>query len=193
MKCCECGNEYKDVQNARLRVDDKLVGTFYVDNVSYKECTGCKSRLFSPENAEKREHGRRKALEDILQSMPLKSFISVAETIKLLGVTRQAFHKNRRISRGFIYQTKSCGRKVYLIQSVQRYLEKEDGRFTLRLPEEKPVMYEATSRMTAAPYPINYFMRQTRMSDATGTASTGTSVISQQNTEENPYADLKEQ
>ena len=54
----------------------------------------------------------------------------------MLGVSRQALHKHRRIRRGFIFQTMFDGKIVYLKQSVFQYMKKGDGRFSLlgRLP-----------------------------------------------------------
>ncbi|MDR2850212.1 MAG: hypothetical protein LBW77_06705 [Verrucomicrobiota bacterium] len=137
MKCCECGGEYKNHTNTKLRVDDDAVGTFYVDGVSYQACGSCGARLFAPEDAKKIEAAREKTLETLLLSQPIGGFLTVAEAVKLLGVTRQAFHKNRRIARGFIYQIPFGDKKVYLKESVERYRRKGDGRFPLRPLEEK--------------------------------------------------------
>ena len=150
MKCYECGGEYQDVQNARLRVDDRLIGTYYVNEVSYKECMGCKARLFSPENAEKREVSRAEVLENILRSMPLSDFMSAADAADALGITRQALHKHRRISRGFIYHTMFGGNRVYVKKSIERFLERGDGRYRLRDPESLPVVYDHGPHETKA-------------------------------------------
>ncbi len=193
MKCYECGKgEYRERHEAKFRVDDDEIGTFYVVDVSYMQCSHCGDRLIGSDDARKIEEARDKELDGILQSMPFGGFVSAAVAAKMLGISRQALHKHRRISRGFIYQTVQDGGRFYLKQSVEQFVKLGDGRFTLRLPEEKPVVYEETSSVTA-PFPLGYFMRQTRMSDTTGTAAVGMSVISKQNTEEDPYADLKEQ
>ncbi len=63
--------------------------------------------------------------------MPISAFLSSAETATILGISRQALHKHRRISRGFIFKTSFGGNQVYLKKSVKRFLEKADGRFKL--------------------------------------------------------------
>jgi hypothetical protein len=63
--------------------------------------------------------------------MPISAFLSSAETAAVLGISRQALHKHRRISRGFIFQTTFGGSKVYLKESVEHFRKKGDGRFKL--------------------------------------------------------------
>jgi hypothetical protein len=76
---------------------------------------------------------RNKRIHEILSQFPISDFANAAETASVLSISRQALHKNRRINRGFIYQTKFCGLTVYLKQSVQQYKKAGDGRFPLQL------------------------------------------------------------
>ncbi len=191
MKCYECGKgEYRERQEAKFRVDDDEIGTFYVADVSYMHCSHCGDRLFGSDDARKIEEARDKELDGILKAMPLVGFISAASTAKMLGISRQALHKHRRISRGFIYQTIHDGDRFYLGKSVELFRTEEDGRFTLRQPESRPVEYEVTSEVESR-YPRDYFMKRMRVSVPSGDISSGT--VSKQNTEENPYADIKEE
>jgi hypothetical protein len=151
MKCYDCGAEYTPRHEKRMRADDKAIGTFHVADVSYLECSNCRQRLYSPDDARKIEDARASALDAILRSMPLGAFVSAQEATKLLGVTRQALHKHRRISRGFIYQTTWCGSRVYLLASVEQFKKTEDGRIILRRPEATPASYVDGPRETAAP------------------------------------------
>lgn len=151
MKCYECGGEHKEHCEKRFRVDDETIGTFHVADVSYMECGKCRDRLFAPADAKKIEDARAGTLNGILQAMPLRSFFSAAETSEKLGISRQALHKHRRISRGFIYHTEFGGARVYLKKSVLLFLESGDGRFTLRQPESKPVTYEDNPQVSVIP------------------------------------------
>ena len=151
MKCYECGGEYKERRERRFRVDDEAIGTFCVADVSYRECGKCEDRLFAPSEAKKIEDARAETLKVILQSMPLKAFLSAADTAKNLGITRQALHKHRRISRGFIYHTEFDGSRVYLKKSVSLFLKNGDGRFELRQPESKPVTYQEIAQGAVIP------------------------------------------
>ena len=151
MRCYECGGEYKEHCEKRFRVDDETIGTFQVADVSYMECGKCRDRLFAPADAKKIEDARAGTLKGILQAMPLRSFFSAAETSEKLGISRQALHKHRRISRGFIYHTEFGGARVYLQKSVLLFLKSGDGRFTLRQPEFKPVTYEENAQVSVIP------------------------------------------
>ena len=151
MRCYECGGIFKERRDPKFRVDDEAIGTFYVADISFMECEKCGSHLFAPAEAGRIDNARAEALEGILQSMPLKSFLSAAETAHRLGISRQALHKHRRISRGFIYSTQFCGARVYLASSVSLFIESGDGRFTLRQPESKPVTYEKIDQVSAIP------------------------------------------
>ncbi len=161
MKCNECGGEYKKLKEAKYRVDDEFIGTFYVRDVEFMRCGKCGEVLLSPEAMLKIEKEEARVLDTLLQAMPISAFLSSAETAAVLGISRQALHKNRRISRGFIFQTSFGGSKVYLKKSVERFLEKGDGRFKLfasnvatatkqqenqRLPAHSPSLYVAEDR-----------------------------------------------
>jgi hypothetical protein len=151
MRCYDCGGKFREHRDPRFRVDDEAVGTFYVADISFMECGKCGSRLFAPAEASKIENARAKTLNGILQSMPLKSFLSAAETAQKLGISRQALHKHRRISRGFIYHAEFGGARVYLKKSVLLFLESGDGRFALRQPDSRPATYEEGAQITVIP------------------------------------------
>jgi hypothetical protein len=139
MKCYECGGEYKESNGVKFRIDDKLIGTFYVENVSYLECRKCNDRLFDPKEAKKLEIARKARLDRVLQEKAIGEYLSASQTAEMLGISRQALNKHRRISRGFIYQTEFGGKKVYLKRSVDQFLAKDDGRFVLREPDPAPI------------------------------------------------------
>ena len=131
MNCYECNNDYKKQKNAKYRVDDEFIGTFYVDDVEVMKCGKCGEILLSPESLAKIENEEARILDARLQAMPIRAFLSSAETATILGISRQALHKHRRISRGFIFQTSFGGSKVYLNKSIERFRVHGDGRFKL--------------------------------------------------------------
>ena len=131
MKCTECGGEYKKQKDEKYRVDDEFIGTFYVNDVEFLKCDKCGEVLLSPEAMLKIEKEEARVLDALLQAMPISAFLSSAETASVLGISRQALHKHRRISRGFIFQTSFGGNRVYLKKSVERFRDHSDGRFKL--------------------------------------------------------------
>ncbi len=130
MKCLECGGRYREL-TGDLQMVDKYVGEYLVRGVSYSECGGCGQKLFPLETAEIIESQRRKRMDELLGQRPISAFLSASETAKLLGISRQALHKHRRIRRGFIFQIVFSGDIVYLKESVERFKTKGDGRFSL--------------------------------------------------------------
>jgi len=130
MRPCECGGVYEKMQGP-LEIDDRYVGLLKLESGDYYGCPDCKDRIYPLETARAIERVREKITEEILQAQPLYAFLSAADTATLLGITRQALHKNKRIRKGFIYRTGLGGLAVYLKKSVDLYQEKGDGRFLM--------------------------------------------------------------
>lgn len=131
MKCNDCGGDYKKIKDSHYRVEDEFLGSFTVPDVEFLKCGKCGEVLLSPETVAKIENEESRVLDGLLQNMPISAFLSSAETAAVLGISRQALHKHRRISRGFIFQTSFGGSKVYLKESVECFRKKGDGRFKL--------------------------------------------------------------
>lgn len=130
MHPCECGSAYEKMQGP-LKIDDRYVGLLKLESADYYECPDCKDRIYPLDTARAIENKREKITEEILQAQPLQAFLSAADTAALLGITRQALHKNKRIRQGFIYRTCLGSLAVYLKKSVDLYRERGDGRFLL--------------------------------------------------------------
>ena len=134
MKCSECGGSYIE-KHDRLTVIDPYIGPVTTDITDYLVCDTCGDILYTHSSAKHLEEAREEALQGILQSMPINAFLTVSETADLLGISRQALHKHRRIRRGFIFQTTFGGKTVYLKESAERFKKTGDGRFPLRKTE----------------------------------------------------------
>ena len=130
MRCYQCGGTYEN-KHGNLELTDDFFGPFIVEAVDYSECGKCRDRLFSPETVTLIEDARKLFLRKTLQSMPLGSFAVAAEVAQILGISRQALHKHRRIRRGFIFWTQFNGKRVYLRKSVELFKKTGDGRFLL--------------------------------------------------------------
>jgi hypothetical protein len=107
------------------------------------------------------ETERNNRIQKILIQFPISDFISAGETASILGISRQALHKNRRINHGFIYKTKFSGVTVYLRLSVLMFKKTGDGRFTLypsvsyaepTMPIKDSLFYSSLSRIKANKY-----------------------------------------
>jgi len=130
MRPCECGGMCEKMQGS-LEIDDRYVGPLKLESADYYECSDCKDRIYPLDTERVIESEREKITEEILQVQPLNAFLSAADTATLLGITRQALHKNKRIRKGFIYRTSLGSLAVYLKKSADLCREKGDGRFLL--------------------------------------------------------------
>jgi hypothetical protein len=130
MKCSECGGTYQQ-KTDRFEYADPLVGPISVQGLPYFQCDKNGEILFTDEIARALDEARNIQIQELLRKYPISDFISSAETTELLGITRQALHKNQRIRHGFIYQTIFGGVTVYLRQSVLKFKKTGDGRFPL--------------------------------------------------------------
>jgi hypothetical protein len=130
MNCLECGGTYTEKSGIYVLIDP-YVGKIIIKGVPYYQCDKCKDILYSEAMAQAIESERNKRIHELLSQFPISDFISASDTASILGISRQALHKNRRINHGFIYQTKIGGLTVYLRQSVLKYKRTGDGRSPL--------------------------------------------------------------
>ena len=144
MNCIKCDVQYIK-KNGYLRISDNNIGEYKVEKpVDYYECDKCGDLLFTIKTANLVEQARKNRLNEILQLKPLNNFLASTDAAIILGITRQAFHKNKRIKKGFIYQTQFGDKTVYLKKSVFLFKEKGDGRFQLQALIKEP-FYERSN------------------------------------------------
>ena len=130
MNCYNCGAAYRETTDL-LEINDKYVGLISIEGIPYYFCDNCHDILYTEEMSRAIEALRDSRIEKLVRELPLGDFISASETSSLLGVSRQALNKNRRISNGFIYHTIVGNYTLYLKKSVLKFRETGDGRFPL--------------------------------------------------------------
>jgi hypothetical protein len=131
MDCLQCGGAYTE-RSGTYSLPDRYVGEVLLQGVSYYQCDSCGAVLYSPQMARQIEAERSRMIQEILTRFPIRDFATAAETASILGISRQALHKNRRIRHGFIYQTTLGPSTFYLRRSIDHYRRFGDGRFCLR-------------------------------------------------------------
>ncbi len=134
MKCLDCGGEYIELI-ANIDIEDISIGEFTVENVTHRKCSSCGGLLFPLETVKIIEAKEKEIKEYRLGQYPITDFIGAVDAAKILSVTRQALHRNRRIRRGFIYSVRFDGKIAYLKESVRLYKDTGDGRFMLANPD----------------------------------------------------------
>ena len=104
MQCLECGGSY--VENSeRYIYKDPVVGDISVQGLKFYRCEKCDGVLFTLEMSYAIDKAISERKNQLIGNLPIRDFITASETARLLGVSRQALNKNRRIKRGFIHQT----------------------------------------------------------------------------------------
>ncbi len=147
MRCNQCGGQYI-TKHGNLDLKDAYVGPFTIPAVEYVECEECGDLAYSPDTILEIEKARKVALGEMLQSFPLRDFVTATQAATILGISRQALHKHRRIRRGFIFKTQFADKTVYLMKSVELFKKTEDGRFPLVEPENE-IVYRPTQLTTS--------------------------------------------
>lgn len=170
MNCYQCGGVY-EAKSDSLQVFDFYVGKIEVRNTPYYECTDCHDILYTEQMSRAIQTQRNKLIHELLIQFPLAHFLNSTQVSSMLGISRQALHKHRRIKHGFIYQTKFAGITLYLKQSVLRFKRTGNGRFPLQLHIHiHPSKYVKHASMTGIPtydkfipriiQPANSFLQQ---------------------------------
>ena len=131
MNCYQCGGVY-EAKSDSLEIFDFYVGKIEVRGIPYYQCRDCHDILYTEEMSRAIETERNRRIHELLNQLPLAGFVGSIEAASILGISRQALHKNRRINHGFIHQAKFAGVTVYLRQSVLRFKKTGDGRFPLQ-------------------------------------------------------------
>lgn len=126
MKCIYCGNDMAR-KSGVYAGKVSFIGEVTIPNAEWDECEQCHERLFPAVLCQQLDTASAEKKRHLLRTgFVVDDYISVAETIQILGVTRQALHKNTRI-----YWIENCGNRLYLRRSVEQYKATKDGRFNL--------------------------------------------------------------
>lgn len=131
MKCDICDTKYTNY-TASFLFRSKAIGDIIVPSVKRLKCFGCGKELIdSTESKAILEYVKRKEQEAI-NSLPVGEFLSLNEAASILGISKQAFNKNARIKRGFIYSAIIDNKKLYYRKSVEEFKRTgKDGRISL--------------------------------------------------------------
>ncbi|MDP2379937.1 MAG: hypothetical protein Q8M35_05540 [Pseudohongiella sp.] len=112
----------------------KEFGSVEVPNTVFFNCSSCGDRSLDSDQAQKVTAYVDKAVRTAISSLPINEFVSASTASGMLNLSKQAFAKNNRINRGFIYAHEIDGRRYYVRRSVEAYKLCKDGRVSLPAP-----------------------------------------------------------
>lgn len=130
ISCIVCGGNSKE-KTGSLVVFDNFVGKFIIENSRYLQCDNCHELLIPEKTSLAIDRERENKKLQLLCKLPISDYIDGRSTARILGVSRQALHKNKAIKSGKIYHIKMGKKKIYNKRSVQMYLDTSDGRYPL--------------------------------------------------------------
>lgn len=153
MKCPECGGEMKP--RFQYTWEDKFIGTFSIETQlgEYWYCAECEDEIISCSLMKKIEQEEQRRIEQLLFERAgcnvekfKENLITNRELVQILGKTRQAIQKDRKIKTLVFQYRERSGQVLYWKESVMLYKVKGDGRFKLLTEENKHVKVAPCSR-----------------------------------------------
>lgn len=130
MRCSDCGIQLTEI-TGDIELSSKQIGKYKVAQVTYFSCHHCGKILLPDEAWDIADREQKRILDKRIGEVPIDNFIVASDAEEILGVSRQAFHQNKRIQRGFIYSKKIGNVTLYDKKSVIDFKEKGDGRYLL--------------------------------------------------------------
>lgn len=126
-------------------MDGEKIGQYVVPTIPYIECNSCHERLFDKAACNAIEKARKSALDSAISGRPISEFCTSAQAADMLGISRQALHKNDRIKHGFIFRTRIGEAILFLKESVNLFRQTGDGRFSILGEQSQKEQPEYTS------------------------------------------------
>lgn len=131
MRCDICnGTKCKVIGSISFR--SRPLGEILVPGIEHTKCCNCGDISIGYNETKKINKYILEKENEAISSLPIKHFISQNEAAEILNVSKQAFSKNSRIQRGFIYSVTIDNKKLYYKKSVEEFKRSgKDGRINI--------------------------------------------------------------
>ena len=130
LNCLLCNAEVMNKKEDYL-CNSKVIGKVLIPLIEFYECRGCHETRLSPEARHEVITHVREQERNAIASLSSDDLITAGQAAELLGVSKQAFSKNPKIKKGYVYFTQIGNKKVYFKRSVELFRETGDGRFPI--------------------------------------------------------------
>ncbi|MFT5700258.1 MAG: YgiT-type zinc finger domain-containing protein [Desulforhopalus sp.] len=130
MRCYNCGDTLLS-KSGTLQIPSDILNDYLIENVSYFSCPSCNEIILTNEAWEKADRREAKLIAKSIGNLPISAFVGASKAASILGMSRQALHKHRRIRRGLVYSIAHEGKIFYHLESISLFKETGDGRFNL--------------------------------------------------------------
>lgn len=130
MNCPSCNTE--TISKALdYQCNNRIIGDIMVPLVDVEQCPNCGELILSEEAEIAVSHYLKTREKEAIASLPAEDLISAGQAAAILGVTKQAFSKNPKIKKGFVYFVYVGTKKFFFRSSVTLYKTTGDGRFPI--------------------------------------------------------------
>ena len=130
MNCPSCKTE--TISKALdYQCNNRIIGDVIVPQVEVEQCPNCGELILSEEAEAAVSHYLKTREKEAIASLPAEDLISAGQAAAMLGVTKQAFSKNPKIKKGFVYFVYVGTKKFFFRTSVTLYKTMGDGRFPI--------------------------------------------------------------
>ncbi len=130
MNCPSCNTETIS-QVLDYQCNNNILGDILVPRVEVGQCPNCGELILSKEAETAVSHYLKTLEREAIANLPAEDLISAGQAAEILGVTKQAFSKNPKIKKGFVYFVSVGTKKVFFRSSVTLFQKVGDGRFPL--------------------------------------------------------------
>lgn len=150
MNCSLCNAKTRQKREDYFHIS-KIIGAVLVPAIKFSECLGCGEVTLSPEaNDEVSIYVAEQELSAIT-TLPANDLISAGQAANILQVTKQAFSKNSKCKKGFVYSIMIGAKKAYFRSSIELFKKTGDGRFPITrwkssVPDNSIFIYSTADR-----------------------------------------------
>ena len=130
MNCPSCNTETIS-KISDYQCNNRIIGDVVVPRVEVEQCPNCGQLILSEEAETAVSHYLKTRVKEAIASLPAEDLISAGQAAAILGVTKQAFSKNPKIKKGFVYFVSVGTKKFFFRSSVRLFQKVGDGRFPL--------------------------------------------------------------
>ncbi len=130
MNCSLCNSKTRHKKKDYVH-KSKIIGEVLVPAIELRECRGCGNIKLSSEACDEVRNYVAEQEQNAIATLPADGLISAGQAAAILEVTKQAFSKNSKLKRGFVYSVMIGEKRAYFRSSVELFKKTGDGRFLI--------------------------------------------------------------
>ena len=150
MNCSLCDAKTRNKKQDYVH-KSKIIGEVLVPAIEFRQCQVCGKVTLSPEAKDEVSNYVAEQELNAITTLPAYDLISAGQAANILQVTKQAFSKNSKFKKGFVYSVMIGAKKAYFRSSIELFKKTGDGRFPITgwkssVPENSISTYSTVDR-----------------------------------------------